>query len=180
MIDLHPRNGDSICSRSATPGEQNDGAGFAQAARISLLPAEEDFPSEDRGPIVKRENGVAVQLLRRCHRAMGRAAVDRIRIDSNPNGARSPDLYLNERIFLANIPREIWRYELGGYPILKKWLGYRQANRRTSAALSLLELDNLRTIVLRIAALLVVRPLLDVAYSKTILAAHRRLGHPME
>jgi hypothetical protein len=88
--------------------------------------------------------------------------------------------HLNERIFLANIPREIWRYELGGYPILKKWLGYRQANRRTSAALSLLELDNLRTIELRIAALLVVRPLLDVAYSKAILAARRRLGHPME
>ena len=95
-------------------------------------------------------------------------------------GEVTGNLYLNERIFLANIPREIWRYELGGYPILKKWLGYRQANRRTSAALSLLELDNLRTIVLRIAALLVVRPLLDVAYSKAILAARRRLGHPME
>ena len=95
-------------------------------------------------------------------------------------GEVTGNLYLNERIFLANIPREIWRYELGGYPILKKWLGYRQANRRTSAALSLLELDNLRTIELRIAALLVVRPLLDVAYSKAILAARRRLGHPME
>jgi Type ISP C-terminal specificity domain len=31
------------------------------------------------------------------------------------------DLYLNESIFLAHVPREIWRYELGGYPVLKKW-----------------------------------------------------------
>jgi Type ISP C-terminal specificity domain len=74
------------------------------------------------------------------------------------------DLYLNENIFLANVPREIWRYELGGYPVLKKWLGYRQANRRANTPLSLLELDELRRIVLRVAGLLVLRPLLDVAY----------------
>jgi hypothetical protein len=47
------------------------------------------------------------------------------------------DLYLNGTVFLANIPREILRYELGGYPVLKKWLGYRQAKRRDNAALSL-------------------------------------------
>lgn len=24
----------------------------------------------------------------------------------------------------------LWNYQLGGYPVLKKWLGYRQADRR--------------------------------------------------
>lgn len=76
------------------------------------------------------------------------------------------DLYLNESVFLTHLPPEIWRYELGGYPVIKKWLGYRQASRRNGAALSLQELDKLREIVHRIAALLTVRPLLDAAYEK--------------
>jgi hypothetical protein len=76
------------------------------------------------------------------------------------------DLYLNESVFLSHVPLEIWRYELGGYPVIKKWLGYRQASRRNGARLSLQELDKLREIVHRIAALLTLRPLLDVAYEK--------------
>lgn len=51
------------------------------------------------------------------------------------------DLYLNETVFLANVPREVWRYELGGYPVLKKWLGYRYANRRSNRPLALSELE---------------------------------------
>ena len=80
------------------------------------------------------------------------------------------DLYLNETVFLSHVPREIWRYELGGYPVLKKWLGYRQANRRDNAALSLGELDELRGIVLRVAAVLILRPMLDAAYEKATAA----------
>jgi hypothetical protein len=70
------------------------------------------------------------------------------------------DLYLNELVFLSHLPSEIWRYELGGYAVIKKWLGYRQVNRRKGAALSLQELDELRGIVHRIAALLTLRPAL--------------------
>jgi hypothetical protein len=60
----------------------------------------------------------------------------------------------------------VWRYELGGYPVLKKWLGYRQAGRRSGAPLSLRELDELRGIIHRVAALLTLRPLLGSAYEK--------------
>ncbi|HLY22031.1 MAG TPA: type ISP restriction/modification enzyme [bacterium] len=81
-------------------------------------------------------------------------------------GTTTGDLYLNESVYLANVPREVWRYELGGYPVLKKWLGYRQANRRNNSALSLRELDEFRGIVLRIAALLCLRPALDAAYER--------------
>jgi hypothetical protein len=76
------------------------------------------------------------------------------------------DLYLNKSVFLSHVPPEIWRYELGGYPVIKKWLGYRQASRRNGAALNLQELDQLRQIVHQIAALLALRPLLDAAYEK--------------
>jgi hypothetical protein len=51
--------------------------------------------------------------------------------------------------------------------VVKKWLAYRQANRRNGESLSLKELDDLRGIVLRIAALPTLQPALDAAYEKT-------------
>lgn len=84
-----------------------------------------------------------------------------------PNwGQVTGDLFLNERVFLTHVPEQVWRYELGGYPVLKKWLGYRQANRRANEPLALLELDQLREMIHRIAALLVLRAELDAAYVK--------------
>jgi hypothetical protein len=74
------------------------------------------------------------------------------------------NLYLNDAIFLSHVPKEVWQYELGGYPVLKKWLGYRQADRRGGAPLLLKELDDFRGIVLRIAAMLMLRPMLDRTY----------------
>lgn len=84
----------------------------------------------------------------------------------NEWGEVTGDLYLNEEVFLSHVPEEVWRYELGGYPVLKKWLGYRQAKRRKDSPLSLQEMDELRGIVHRIACLLTLRPLLDSAYDK--------------
>ena len=49
-------------------------------------------------------------------------------------GAADPDLgdttfdvYLNERAYLRNVPAAVWRYQLGGYQVLKKWLSYRES-----------------------------------------------------
>ena len=36
------------------------------------------------------------------------------------------DIYLNENAFWRNVPAAVWHYKLGGYPILKKWLSYRE------------------------------------------------------
>ena len=80
-------------------------------------------------------------------------------------GETTGDLYLNRRVFLRHIPHEVWRYELGGYPVLKKWLGYRDNGRRRGRPLALAELEHFRGMVRRIpAALLTLRPLLDQAY----------------
>ena len=41
-------------------------------------------------------------------------------------GAATFDVYLNDRAFWRNIPTAVWRYRLGGYQVLKKWLSYRE------------------------------------------------------
>lgn len=83
-------------------------------------------------------------------------------------GSSTGDLWLNERICLTHVPAAVWEYELGGYPVVKKWLGYRDEGRKPGRGLSLSELDWLREMIHRIAALLLLRSNLDAAYEKAI------------
>ncbi|HVF59086.1 MAG TPA: type ISP restriction/modification enzyme [Thermoanaerobaculia bacterium] len=83
-------------------------------------------------------------------------------------GETTGDLYLNDTVYLANVPERVWRYELGGYPVLKKWLGYRDQKRRPGRPLTADELDHLRSMVHRIAALLLLHDRLDKAYEQAI------------
>ena len=80
-------------------------------------------------------------------------------------GERTGDLFIGEEAFYANVPEAVWTYQLGGYPVLKKWLGYRQANRRDDRPLSDQERRWFRQIVQRIAALLVLGEELDRLYT---------------
>ena len=41
-------------------------------------------------------------------------------------GETTFDVYLNARTFWRNVPASVWRYKLGGYQVLKKWLSYRE------------------------------------------------------
>ena len=41
-------------------------------------------------------------------------------------GETTFDVHLNDRAFWRGIPGNVWRYRLGGYRILKKWLSYRE------------------------------------------------------
>ena len=41
-------------------------------------------------------------------------------------GATTFDVYLNDRALWRNVPAAVWRYRLGGYQVLKKWLSYRE------------------------------------------------------
>ena len=36
------------------------------------------------------------------------------------------DIYLNGNAYWRNVPAAVWRYKLGGYQVLKKWLSYRE------------------------------------------------------
>ena len=42
-------------------------------------------------------------------------------------GKTTYDVYLNERAYWRNVPENVWRYKLGGYQVLKKWLSYRES-----------------------------------------------------
>lgn len=64
------------------------------------------------------------------------------------------------------MPEAVWTYQLGGYPVLKKWLGYRQADRRAGKPLTEEERVWFRSIVQRIAALLALGPTLDALYQQ--------------
>ena len=41
-------------------------------------------------------------------------------------GETAFDVYLNASTYWRNVPAAVWRYKLGGYQILKKWLSYRE------------------------------------------------------
>jgi Type ISP C-terminal specificity domain/N-6 DNA Methylase len=79
-------------------------------------------------------------------------------------GERTGDLYLNPEVHLKHVPDAVWTYQLGGYPVLKKWLGYRQADRRDGKPLTEDERRWLRQMIQRVAALLALGPTLDELY----------------
>ena len=41
-------------------------------------------------------------------------------------GKTTFDIHLNRRVWWCNVPAAVWRYKLGGYQVLKKWLSYRE------------------------------------------------------
>ena len=41
-------------------------------------------------------------------------------------GQTTFDIYLNGTAYWRNVPAVVWRYKLGGYQVLKKWLSYRE------------------------------------------------------
>jgi hypothetical protein len=86
-------------------------------------------------------------------------------------GEQTGDLFLNGQTHLAHVPEAVWTYQLGGYPVLKKWLGYRQADRRDGNPLTEDERRWLRQMVQRIAALLALGPTLDGLYQEVAAAS---------
>lgn len=82
-------------------------------------------------------------------------------------GSSSGDLYVNDAVFFRNVPEAVWSYELGGYPVIKKWLAYRDRGRRPNIPLSLEESQHLRGMVQRIGALLLLHDRLNELYEAT-------------
>ena len=63
------------------------------------------------------------------------------------------DIYLNGRTYWRNVPAAVWRYKLGGYQVLKKWLSYRERNI-LARPLTLDEVQHFTDTARRIAAIL--------------------------
>lgn len=74
------------------------------------------------------------------------------------------DVYLNEHALWRCVPKRVWEYTLGGYQVLKKWLSYRE-QAVLGRPLTLEEVREVTSISRRIAAILLMEPALDAAYT---------------
>ena len=78
-------------------------------------------------------------------------------------GDNAVDVYLNDGTRWATVPEDVWNLTLGGYPVLKKWLSYRDESV-LGRPLTLDEADHFRDTARRLAALLLFAADLDEAY----------------
>lgn len=78
-------------------------------------------------------------------------------------GTTTLDVYLNDRAYWRHVPERVWNYTLGGYPVLKKWLSYRERDV-LGRQLKLDEIQHVTEMTRRIAALLLLEPRLDANY----------------
>ena len=63
------------------------------------------------------------------------------------------DVWLNDRVYWADVPRAVWEYRLGGYQVLKKWLSYRE-HKVLGRALRLEEVQWFSEVARRVSAVL--------------------------
>jgi hypothetical protein len=84
-------------------------------------------------------------------------------------GESCVDVYLNGNAHWSAVPINVWNYTLGGYQVLKKWLSYREftpepASPLLHRALHPDEAAYFAQVVRRIAAILLLGPVLDASY----------------
>lgn len=78
-------------------------------------------------------------------------------------GEQTCDVYLNPRAYWKNIPARVWGYYIGGYPVIKKWLSYREG-KLLGRPLTVEEARYVRDMARRITALCLLQPQLDANY----------------
>lgn len=82
-------------------------------------------------------------------------------IGPKPRYAEAREVYvLSDVLELKDVPKRVWDFTLGGYPVLKNWVEYRRGR-----TLTLDDADWLEGIVRRVSALLDLGPELDMVYS---------------
>lgn len=86
-------------------------------------------------------------------------------------GGATLDVYLNDETYWCNVPEAVWRYTIGGYQVLKKWLSYRE-QRVLGRDLTNEEAREFTHIVRRIAALILLHPRLDKNYREILRATY--------
>lgn len=90
-------------------------------------------------------------------------------------GDRTLDVYWNDAGRWAHVPERVWTYTLGGYPVVKKWLSYRE-EKVLGRPLRTGELQHVQAMVRRIAALLLLEPRLDANYDAVKAGAGKQAG----
>ena len=80
-------------------------------------------------------------------------------------GERCFDIYLNDVAYWRCVPANVWRYTIGGYQVIKKWLSYRE-RALLGRDLKPEEARYVTEMVRRISALVLMQPELDVNYER--------------
>lgn len=86
---------------------------------------------------------------------------------ATPNEAdpdRALDIWINNTVCWRNIPKPVWEMTIGGYPVIKKWLSYRE-KRVLGRALKMDEVVYFAEMVRRLAAVHALGPELDANYA---------------
>ena len=78
-------------------------------------------------------------------------------------GERTCDVYLNDAAYWRNVPIGAWDYVIGGYQVMKKWLSYRE-RPILGRPLTSDEVREVQGMARRIAAILLLQPVLDTNY----------------
>jgi hypothetical protein len=86
---------------------------------------------------------------------------------TNPNDIdpdHAVDVWINDAVCWRNVPLAVWEMTIGGYPVVKKWLSYRE-KRVLGRALRMEEMVYVTEMVRRLAAVLALGPELDANYA---------------
>jgi len=75
------------------------------------------------------------------------------------------DVYLNDKVYWCCVPSAVWRYTIGGYQVIKKWLSYRE-RALLGRDLKPEEARYVTEMVRRITALVLMQPELDANYER--------------
>ena len=73
------------------------------------------------------------------------------------------DVFLNGNVCWRNVPENVWGFYIGGYQVIKKWLSYRE-REILGRGLTTDEVREVTSTARRIAAILLLRPILDKNY----------------
>lgn len=88
-------------------------------------------------------------------------------LQDHPLGPETVDVWLNDRVCWGCVPRSIWEAMVGGYPVIKKWLSYRERSV-LGRDLSLDEAEHVTSMVRRLAALQRLGAELDDSYLESM------------
>jgi hypothetical protein len=85
------------------------------------------------------------------------------RVVLHPGEPEMLDIYLNDKVYWSRVPNDVWTLTIGGYPVVKKWLSYREF-KVLGRPLRLEEVTNITEVVRRIKAILLLDDELNASY----------------
>ena len=84
-------------------------------------------------------------------------------VPSAADAENAVDVYINSKVYWSNVPNDVWAMTIGGYPVIKKWLSYRE-HKVLGRPLRLEEMIHITEVIRRLKALLLLGPDLDSNY----------------